>query len=133
MIPQAQSSAMTFSAIEPLPSKTPKMDRQSETVRGVADGIEAVKQAVYLALNTERYEWLVHSWNYGVELRDLIGKDTDYCIPEIERRVREALLQDDRITAVENFKFTVDRKRVSVTFTVLSTLGTFDTEMGVEI
>ena len=32
-------------------------------------------------------------------------RDPEYCIPEIERRIREALLQDDRITAVENFQF----------------------------
>ena len=43
----------------------------------------------------------------------LIGKDVEYCIPEIERRVREALLQDDRITAVQNFEFTVNKKKVA--------------------
>jgi len=30
---------------------------------------------------------LIHSWDYGVELHNLIGKDVEYCIPEIERRV----------------------------------------------
>lgn len=67
------------------------------------DGKEAVRQAIYLILNTERYAWLIHSWNYGVELHSLIGQDPDFCIPEIERCVREALLQDDRITAVDDF------------------------------
>ena len=64
---------------------------------GMIDGKEAVRQAIYLILNTERYAWLIHSWNYGVELHSLIGQDPDFCIPEIERCVREALLQDDRI------------------------------------
>ena len=79
------------------------------------------------------YEWLIHSWDYGVELHNLIGKDVEYCIPEIERRVREALLQDDRITAVQNFEFTVNKKKVLTTFTVVSIFGEINTEMGVEI
>lgn len=45
----------------------------------------------------------------------------------------EALLQDDRITAVENFEFTVNKKQVLTTFTVVSIFGEINTEMGVEI
>ena len=81
----------------------------------------------------ECYQWLIHSWDYGVELHNLIGKDVEYCIPEIERRIREALLQDDRITAVENFEFTVNKKQVLTTFTVVSIFGEINAEMGVEI
>lgn len=81
----------------------------------------------------EKYEWLIHSWDYGVELHNLIGKDVEYCIPEIERRVREALLQDDRITAVQNFEFTVNKKKVLTTFTVVSIFGEINAELGVEI
>ena len=102
-------------------------------ITGTIDEIKAVEQAVYLILNTERYQWLIHSWDYGVELHDLIGKDVEFCIPEIERRVREALLQDDRITAVENFEFTVNKKQVLTTFKVVSIFGEINTEMGVEI
>ena len=100
---------------------------------GTIDEIQAVEQAVFLILNTERYEWLIHSWDYGVELHNLIGKDVEYCIPEIERRVREALLQDDRITAVQNFEFTVNKKKVLTTFTVVSIFGEINAELGVEI
>ena len=103
------------------------------TITGTIDEIKAVEQAVYLILNTERYQWLIHSWDYGVELHDLIGKDVEFCIPEIERRIREALLQDDRITAVENFEFTVNKKQVLATFKVVSIFGEINTEMGVEI
>ena len=109
------------------------MNHDNLTIIGTIDEIQAVEQAVFLILNTERYEWLIHSWDYGVELHNLIGKDVEYCIPEIERRVREALLQDDRITAVQNFEFTVNKKKVLTTFTVVSIFGEINTEMGVEI
>lgn len=85
------------------------------------------------AMKNHDYEWLIHSWDYGVELHNLIGKDVEYCIPEIERRVREALLQDDRITAVQNFEFTVNKKKVLTTFTVVSIFGEINAELGVEI
>lgn len=133
MIPQTGDDLRQDFEFETLPSRTFRMNHNSLTIIGTIDQIQAVEQAVYLILNTERYEWLIHSWNYGVELHNLIGQDVEYCIPEIERRVREALLQDDRITAVENFQFEVNKKKVLTTFTVVSIFGEINTEMGVEI
>lgn len=119
--------------LETIPSRTFQIHHDILTITGSIDGIQAVEQAIYLILNTERYEWLIYSWNYGVELRSLIGMPTQYCIVEIQRRVSEALLQDDRITAVENFEFTVNKKQVLTTFKVVSIFGEINTEMGVEI
>lgn len=133
MIPQVQDDIKQDFTIETLPSRTFRLNYNALTITGTIDEIKAVEQAVYLILNTERYEWLIHSWDYGVELHNLIGKDVEYCIPEIERRIREALLQDDRITAVENFEFTVNKKQVLTTFKVASIFGEINTEMGVEI
>ena len=36
------------------------------------DETEAVRQAAIKILNTERYENEIYSWNYGIELKDLI-------------------------------------------------------------
>ena len=61
---------------------------------------------------------------YGVELADLFGKPLSYALPEVERRITEALLQDDRITAVHDFTFTKGRGgRVTAAFTVESVFG----------
>ena len=125
MIPQVQDDIKQDFTIETLPSRTFRMNHNNLTIIGTIDEIQAVEQAVFLILNTERYEWLIHSWDYGVELHNLIGKDVEYCIPEIERRVREALLQDDRITA--------NKKKVLTTFTVVSIFGEINAELGVEI
>lgn len=133
MIPQVQDDLKQDFTFEVLPSRTFRMNHNSLTIIGTIDQIQAVEQAVFLILNTERYQWLIHSWNYGVELHYLIGKDVEYCIPEIERVIREALLQDDRITAVQNFEFEVNKKKVLTTFTVVSIFGEINTEMEVEI
>lgn len=133
MIPNTGDDLRQDFVFTTIPSRTLKMDFDWKTISGTIDQIQAVAQAVFLILNTERYFWLIHSWNYGVELHDLIGKDPEYCIPEIERRIREALLQDDRITAVENFEFNVNKKKVLTTFTVISIFGNINAEKVVEI
>jgi hypothetical protein len=133
VIPQTGDDLRQDFVFTTLPSKTFKMNYDRLTISGTIDQIQAVEQAVFLILNTERYQWLIFSWNYGVELHNLIGKDVEYCIPEIERRIREALLQDDRITAVQDFQFEVNKKKVLTTFTVVSIFGGINTEMVVEI
>ena len=133
MIPQVQDDIKQDFTIETLPSRTFRMNRNNLTIIGTIDEIQAVEQAVFLILNVERYEWLIYSWNYGFEKKRLIGKPVDYCIPEIERGIKEALLQDDRITAVDNFQFEVNKKKVLTTFRVVSIFGPIFTEMEVEI
>ena len=133
MIPQVQDDIRQDFTFEALPSKTFKLNHNNLTVTGTIDQIQAVEQAVFLILNVERYQWLIFSWNYGVELHNLIGKDPEYCLPEIERRVREALLQDDRITTVQDFQFEINKKQVLATFTVVSIFGEINVEKVVEI
>ena len=133
MIPQTGDDLRQDFTFTTLPRRTLKINHDNLTISGTIDEIEAVEQAVFLILTTERYFWLIFSWNYGVELHDLIGKDPEYCIPEIERRITEALLQDDRITAVENFQFEVNKKNVLTTFTVISIFGNVDVKKEVEI
>ncbi len=135
MLPTVYEDDLTqeFTLVEHPPSRTFRLDHQELAVRGMTDQLQAVEQAVFLILNTERYGWLIHSWDYGVELRDLIGKPPQYCVVEVQRRVTEALLQDDRITAVEDFSFQREKRRVLTTFQVVSIFGKFTTGLEVEI
>ena len=133
MIPQNGDDLRQDFVFTTLPSRTLKLDHDWKTITGTIDQIQAVEQAVLLILTTERYQWLIFSWDYGVELQNLIGKDPEYCIPEIERRIREALLQDDRITAVENFQFELNKRKVLTTFTVISIFGGITTALEVDI
>ncbi|MBY6879652.1 DUF2634 domain-containing protein [Clostridium botulinum] len=105
------------------PTKTYKI--KDNRIVGVVDGKEALKQAIQLILGTERYEYLIYSWNYGSELNGLIGKQKDIAESEFKRRIREALSQDDRINNVNNFIFKYDKDGVEVSFTVFSIYGEF--------
>lgn len=133
MIPQVLEDLKGDFTFATLPSRTFRMRHDTRSIVGTVDQIKAVEQAIFLILNVERYEWLIYSWNYGVELKQLFGKPADFCIPEIERCIREALLQDDRITSVENFTFQVDKKKIHTTFTVVTIYGPVTIEKEVEI
>ena len=134
MIPKTDIDILDDEIMENQPSYTYAMDLTNKRIIGNNDKLAAVKQAVYKILNTERYNTLIYSWNYGVELSSLYGKPVSFCVPEIERRIKEALLQDDRIQDVHDFTFNYPRKGViAATFIVDSKEGTFEERKEVEI
>lgn len=133
MIPQISYSLVDID-FEEQPSYTYRMDIEKSKIIETCDNLEAVKQAVYKILNTERYQCLLYSWNYGIELQNLLGMPVGYCLPEIERRITEALLQDDRIIKVYGFKFdTLEKGAVHTYFTVETKKGSFEAEKKVVI
>ena len=100
-----------------------------DRVRGRTDGLAAMRQAVYKIINTERYNYLIYSYAYGIELADLFGQPISYVCPEIERRICEALLADSRITGVSGFEFDMpSRSVVHVKFEVQTIFGSLPAE-----
>lgn len=121
-----------FSEVE-IPSKDYSLDRAKSKINGTVEDLEALKQTIYFILNTERYEHLIYSWNYGVELADLIGQPYSYVVPELERRITEALTQDERITGVSDFSFEKNKNKVHVTFVVSTIYGSVESEVNVSV
>lgn len=120
--------------IEEQPSKNYKMDLDGDSVRGFCDELEAMKQTVFRILSTERYQYIIYSWNHGIETLDLYGQPVTYVCPELERRIEEALLIDSRIIRVTDFEHDTSVKGVvHTTFTVHTVYGEFSTEKEVNI
>lgn len=110
------------------------MDIEKNTIEGNCDGIEAMKQTIYCILNTERFKYLMYSWDYGIEIENLIGEQSTYVIPELERVIKEALMQDDRIEDIVEFTFSQTSKNVIVvTFKVITILGNVMVEKEVNV
>ena len=106
------------------PSLSHKMYIDDKYINGTCKNLEEVKQAIYKILNTERYQYVIYSFDYGVEFADLIGEPISYVCSEIERRITEALTQDDRIESVSDFEFDISQKHeVVCTFTVHTIFG----------
>jgi phage baseplate assembly protein W len=124
MIPSANKILLTTLNVKKQPSKDYKLHIEQNTISGVCDGLEAMKQVIYKILSTERYQYIMYSWDYGIELLDLFGEPITYVLPEIKRRITEALVQDDRIRSVDGFEFDVKSKgTVSAKFTVHTIFG----------
>lgn len=124
MIPSVTGFLEQDFEIETQPTNTYKMELKSNLIRGYTDGQEAMKQAIFKILSTERYQYVMYSWNYGIELIDLYGEPVSYVCPELERRITEALTWDERIESVDNFEFDTSKKgEVLVTFTAHTIFG----------
>lgn len=120
--------------IEEKSNKTYKLNIEKNTIEGKCEGTDAIKQTIYCILNTERFEYLMYSWDYGVEIKKLIGEQSTYVIPELERVIKEALKQDDRIEDVIEFTFKQTNKNtITATFKVITTLGDIMIEKEVSV
>ena len=133
MIPFVYDDLQNDFEIEQQPSETYKMDLSQMTIGGWVDGLEAVKQAAYKILNTQRYDFLIYSWNYGSQLEDLFGEQIPDVHSNIKRRITEALMQDERISGVDGFSFASNKGNVLVQFTVKTREGDFMIEKEVRI
>lgn len=106
----------------------------SSTIAGFIDEEEAIKQAIYHILNTERYAYDIYDDNYGVELEQYIGKDFDYLETTIENTLEEALTQDDRITGVEVTSIEkLSNDIAKVQFTVFANKNKIEMEVNVNV
>lgn len=115
------------------PTKTYKVIIDSNRISGNTDDLEAIAQTVYFILSTERYKHIIYSWDYGVELVDLIGKPMSYVIAELPRRIKDALITDDRINDVIDFEFNKQGKQLHTTFTVVTNAGNISTALEVAV
>lgn len=132
MIPNIDILTTEITEIE-YANRTYKIEIKADRINGYTDDVDALIQAIYLILSTERYKHIIYSWDYGVELVDLIGQPMPYVMAEIPRRITEALTQDNRIDDVVDFEFEHKGKRLHTTFTVVSNSNTFSVDWEVEV
>ena len=123
MIPSSNGMLATDLEVTTQPSLAHKMYIDGKYINGTCKDLEEVKQTIYKILNTERYQYVIYSFDYGVELSDLIGEPISYVCSEIERRITEALMQDDRIESVSDFEFNTSNREVVCTFVVHTIFG----------
>ena len=98
----------------------------------MVQGLEAVRQAVEIILNTERFRWQIYLPYSGMMWNGLIGQDPGYVSSELQRRIKDALLMDDRVTGISDFQYTVNNSNIlSASLTVNTVYG--DTQTTIEV
>jgi hypothetical protein len=137
LLPQAEIDAVNLDVFEFTEdtSLTYALDIDTSKIHDKNDRLDAMVQAIYLLVNTQVDKYLIYSMEgrYGWDYEDLIGMPPTYCVPEIERRLKEALLLDTRITDVGNFEFEVEKTEIHVTFSVVTIFGNATIQTNVSI
>lgn len=123
MLPEQVNNILNVNIVEQ-PSLTYKLDIEKGTISGQVDGLEAIIQAINKLLVTNRYGSVIYTAKYGMELESLVGKDFTYINAVLEKKITDALLEDERIISISEFeivKLSIDS--LSVSFTVNTILG----------
>lgn len=128
-LPQSDISMSAGVVFEQQPSRTWRIDKQTNRIRGETEGREAVQQAVDILLNVERFRHQIFQPYSGMEWDGLIGQDPGYAAAELQRRVTEALTMDNRIRGISDFRYTVQGQNLTATFTVDTVYGAIQSEV----
>ena len=123
MLPQSNSDLYQGIVFQDQPSLTWIADPVTNRLRGRGDNWEAVRQAVEVILNVERFKWQIYTPNFGTDYDGLLGTEPGYAASELRRRLEDAFLPDNRILGIENYAYTFRDVSLTVTFTVLTVFG----------
>ena len=127
-LPEGNLPAVQF---ESQPTLTWYINKEKNRIEGTAEGLAAVRQAVEIILNVERFRWQIYRPYSGMEWDGLIGRDPGYVASELQRRIREALMMDDRVRGISGFSYSVDGDILTASLTVNTVYG--DTQTTVEV
>lgn len=133
-MPTLPTSSLDLSAgvrFEEQPSRTWYLNKEANRIQGECDGLEAVRQAVEIILNVERFRWQIYSPASGMQWEGLIGQDPVYVASELQRRIRDALRVDSRVTGLSDFSYSVSGNVLTASLTVNTVYG--DTQTTVEV
>lgn len=133
VLPQSPTDLSSGVEIVQQPSLTWYINKETNRIQGNTDGLEAVRQAVDVILNVERFRWQIYSPNSGMQWAGLIGQDPGYVASELQRRITDALSVDDRVRGISDFSYTVDGNFLSASFAVNTVYGSTQTTVEVNL
>lgn len=114
------------------PSLTWYINKETNQIEGETDGLAAVRQAVEIILNCERFRWQIYQPYSGVEW-DIIGLDPGYAATMLLRRVTDALMVDDRVRGVSNYQYSVEGNVLTASMTIETVYGETQTRVEVNL
>ena len=123
MLPQSDIDLSGGVVFQDQPSLTWIADPVTHRLRGRGDGYEAVRQAVEVILNVERFHWQIYTPNFGTDYEGLLGTEAGYAASELQRRLEDAFLPDSRILGLRDFAYTFDDTNLTAVFTVRTVFG----------
>ena len=117
---------------KPIGNKAFSVDFEKKIIGEIIDGKEALKQAIRIALLTQRYKYAVFSHDYGTDFEGAFSDGYVKAMGKVKKAIMDSLLSDDRILSVEKFEFERRGSRMKIRFHVVSNVGSFGYETEVE-
>lgn len=107
------------------------IDWERKRIDRYADEYEELAQTIQRALMTDRFYYNIYTWQYGSELKDLIGtKQLMYIKGAIKKDVKDALAFEDRVLNVDDVSIKqTDDHTYLVNVIISTTLGTVRKEL----
>lgn len=112
--------------LKPQETRTYAMDFRHKRIVGFIDDKEAVMQAIWKMLSTRRFAHLLYDDQYGLDVlnRINVGLTKQYLDVDVPKMVEEALLSDERIVGVSNFRYEIlSSDSIHVEFTAITIYG----------
>lgn len=131
MLPKSDIDLSRGVVFQDQPTLTWIADPVTRRIRGRGDGWEAIRQAVEIIVNVERFKWQIYTPNFGTDYNGLLGTEPGYAASELQRRLEDAFLPDSRILGMKDFTWSFSGVSLSARFTVLTVFG--DIASGLEV
>lgn len=123
MLPKSNIDLSQGIVFQDQPSLTWIADPVTNRLRGRGDNWEAVRQAVEVIVNVERFKWQIYTLNFGTDYDGLLGTEPGYAASELRRRLEDAFLPDNRILGIKDYRYKFEDVSLTVTFTARTVFG----------
>lgn len=133
MLPQSNIDLSRGIVFQDQPSLTWIADPVTNRLRGRGENWEAVRQAVEVIVNVERFKWQIYTPNFGTDYDGLLGTEPGYAASELRRRLEDAFLPDNRILGIKDYAYSFKDVNLTVTFTALTVFGDVPGSMEVKL
>lgn len=122
-LPEGNGINIQDVVFESQPDLTWWRDPDTNRIVGTADGHKAVAQTVEVMLLVERFRWQIYKPFFGMQWEGLLGNNPGYVAAELQRRIREAVTIDDRVTGISDFSYTISGDTMTAQVTVDTVYG----------
>ena len=123
MLPRSNIDLSRGIVFQDQPSLTWIADPVTNRLQGRGDNWEAVRQAVEVIVNVERFKWQIYTPNFGTDYDGLLGTEPGYAASELRRRLEDAFLPDNRILGLSAFAYEFRDGALTAAVTVDTVFG----------
>ncbi len=116
LLPGAAENVENAAIETVMPDKSYRLDLRMGRISGIVDKKEAVTQGIFKRLMTDAGVHSIYSDSYGLKVNDLIGLPEVIVRSELQRRITESIMEDDRAVSATDFVFERREDALRVTF-----------------